>query len=132
MLKIKLARFGKKNQPHYRMVITEAKSKRDGKYVEKIGHYAPTQTPKILEINVKRYEYWIGQGAVPTETVASLFKRYQTGSPFPAKKKKPSKKQKAKLAEKTQEKEVAESKKPESKTEVKTEKEVKKQTEEKK
>ena len=99
MLKIKLARFGKKNQPHYRMVITEAKSKRDGKYVEKIGHYAPAQTPKILEINTQRYEYWISQGAVPTETVASLFKRYQSGKPFPPKKKKLSKKAKAKLAE---------------------------------
>jgi len=108
MLKIKLARFGKKNQPHYRMVVTEAKSKRDGKYVEKIGHYAPAQTPKILEIDVKRYNYWVSQGATPTDTVAALFKRYQSGKPFPPKKKKLSKKAKAKLAEADKEKETKE------------------------
>jgi len=48
MLKIKLIRFGKKNQPHYRIVIQEARTKRDGKYTAKLGHYAPAQKPKIL------------------------------------------------------------------------------------
>lgn len=96
MLKIKLARFGKKNQPHYRFVVNEARSKRDGKYVAKIGHYAPTQTPKILEINVEEYKTWVAKGAQPTPTVANLFDRYQSGNPFPAKKAKPSKKSIAK------------------------------------
>ena len=113
MLKIKLARFGKKHQPHYRMVVTEARSKRDGKYVEKVGHYAPTQTPKILEINVVRYQYWVDKGAIPTETVAGLFKRYRSGNPFPPKKKKLSKKAKAKLKEAS-----AETQKADNKTEV--------------
>ena len=96
MLKIKLARFGKKDQPHYRIVVTEARSKRDGKYVESIGHYAPSQTTKILEVNIDAYNGWIAKGAQPTPTVDGLVKRFQTGSPFPAKPKALSKKAKAK------------------------------------
>jgi len=96
MLKIKLVRFGKRNQPHYRIVIQEARTKRDGKYTAKIGHYAPTQNPKILEINLEEYKKWLVKGAQPTETVASLAKRFESGNPFPEKKKGLSKKQIAK------------------------------------
>lgn len=96
MLKVKLARFGKKGQPFYRIVINEARDKRDGKYIEKVGHYAPTQTPKVLEVDVERYQYWLSKGAQPTETVAALVTRFQSGNPFPAKSVKLSKKAKAK------------------------------------
>lgn len=92
MLKIKLARIGKKNQPHYRFVVSEARSKRDSGYIANIGHYAPTQTPKVLEINVEEYQSWLSKGAQPTPTVAGLFARFQSGNPFPPKKAKPSKK----------------------------------------
>lgn len=96
MLKIKLARFGKKKQPHYRIVVNEARDKRDGKYVEAIGHYAPTMTPKVLTIDMVKYEDWRKKGAQPTETVAALVTRYQSGDPFPPKQARPSKKAKAK------------------------------------
>jgi small subunit ribosomal protein S16 len=99
MLKIKLARFGKKNQPHYRFVVNEARDKRDGSYVAEIGHYAPTQTPKQLVIDVEAYKSWVAKGAQPTETVAQLFARFESGNPFPEKAKKPSKKAMAKAAE---------------------------------
>ena len=95
MLKIKLARFGKKHQAHYRIVVNEARDKRDGKYVALIGHYSPV-VPKKLEIDVKVYEAWLKKGAKPTETVAALFKRFQSGNPFPVKKAGISKKAKAK------------------------------------
>ncbi len=100
MLKIKLARFGKTKQPHYRIVVNEARDKRDGRYVELLGHYAPTQTPKLLQINVAEYEAWLVKGAQPTETVAALFTRFKSGNPFPAHKAKPSRKAvaKAKMA----------------------------------
>lgn len=98
MLKIKLARFGKRGQPHYRIVVNEARSKRDGKYVAALGHYAPTQTPKLLEIDVAAFKDWVAKGAQPTETVANLFERFQSGTPFPAKKARPSKKAVAKAA----------------------------------
>ncbi len=95
MLKIKLARFGKKHQAHYRIVVNEARDKRDGKYAALLGHYSPV-VPKKLEIDVKAYEEWVKKGAQPTETVAALFKRFQSGNPFPVKKAGPSKKAKVK------------------------------------
>lgn len=96
MLKIKLARFGKKHQAHYRIVVNEARDKRDGQYTALLGHYSPV-VPKKLEIDVKAFEEWVKKGAQPTETVAALFKRFQSGTPFPVKKAGISKKAKAKL-----------------------------------
>jgi len=99
MLKIKLARFGKKNQAHYRIVVNEARDRRDGKYVALLGHYSPTYQPKVLELDLKAYESWIAKGAQPTETVAALYKRVKSGKLFPEKKAKLSKKAQAKLKE---------------------------------
>lgn len=96
MLKIKLARFGKRNQPHYRIVVNEARSKRDGQYTALLGHYAPTQTPKILSLDLKQYQEWIQKGAQPTPTVANLAKRAASENPFPERPAKPSKKALAK------------------------------------
>ncbi|PIR61341.1 MAG: 30S ribosomal protein S16 [Candidatus Pacebacteria bacterium CG_4_10_14_0_8_um_filter_43_12] len=96
MLKIKLARFGKKNQPHYRVVVTEGKSKRDGQYKAQVGRYVPTANPKVLEIDMAEFEAWVKKGAQPTETVQGLFDRLKSGNPFPAKKARPSKKAMAK------------------------------------
>lgn len=102
MLKIKLARFGKRNQPHYRIVVNEARDKRDGSYVESIGHYAPTTTPKLLEIDLDAYKRWLEKGAQPTDTVARLVKRFESGTPFPEKPKKPNKKAQARAAAETE------------------------------
>lgn len=98
MLKVKLARVGKKNQPHFRIVVNEARDKRDGSYVALLGHYAPSQQPKVLEVNVEEYKKWLAKGAQPTETVAALVSRFESGNPFPPKKAQLSKKAKAKLA----------------------------------
>ena len=97
MLKIKLARFGKRNQPHYRIVVNEARDKRDGKYVALLGHYSPSYQPKVLEVDTKAYEEWLTKGAQPTDTVAALYKRFKSGKPFPEKKARLSKKAQAKL-----------------------------------
>jgi small subunit ribosomal protein S16 len=96
MLKIKLARFGKKKQPHYRIVVNEARDKRDGRSVDTIGQYAPTLTPKILNVDMAKYQDWLKKGAQPTDTVQALIARVESGNPFPAKKAKLSKKAKAK------------------------------------
>ncbi len=98
MLKIKLARFGKKKQPHYRIVVNEARDKRDGKYVDIVGHYEPSLTPKTLEIDMPKVEEWLKKGAQPTDTVGSLITRFKSGNPFPAKTAQLSKKAKAKAA----------------------------------
>ncbi len=110
MLKIKLARFGKKKQPVYRIVLAEARSKRDGKYLESIGYYAPTQNPKVLKVDLKAYDEWISKGAKPTDTVASLVHRFRNNIPF-VKKKKLSKKAKEKLKQQ-QEQKQSQSEKP--------------------
>jgi len=118
MLKIKLARFGKRKQPHYRIVINEARDKRDGSYVVSIGTYAPTQVPKILQVDMEAYKAWLVKGAQPTETVAALIARFETGTPFPPKKPQLSKKAKAKLVAAKELDEQAAAAKEEAKKEV--------------
>jgi small subunit ribosomal protein S16 len=76
MLRIKLARFGKTGQPSYRIVITEKRDKRDGKYVAQVGFYNPISTPKEIRFEKEAYEAWIAKGAQPTDTVASLYKKF--------------------------------------------------------
>ncbi len=75
MLKIKLAHTGKKNFPSYRIVVQEARSKRDGKVVEVLGYYRPLDVPPALHIDKPRFKEWIEQGARPTETVYHLSKK---------------------------------------------------------
>jgi len=72
MLTIKLARYGKKHQPHYRVVVAEARSKREGKAVAILGFWNPKE--KRVKIDKKAYEKWRQQGAQPTESVAKLVK----------------------------------------------------------
>ena len=104
MLKIKLTRLGKKKEPRYRIVVNEARDKRDGIYVAQVGLYQPAQTPKVLNFDVQAYQDWLKKGAQPTPTVAFLFERFQSGNPFPEKQPKLSKKAKAKLAQAKEEK----------------------------
>ena len=77
MLKIRLRRPGKtvKGRTHYKIVVCEAKYPRESKFVAQIGFYNPTE--KLLQMEIPEYESWIKKGAKPTETVASLFKRYK-------------------------------------------------------
>ena len=102
MLKIKLARFGKRKQPHYRIVINEARDRRD-KSVEVIGNYAPTTVPKTLVVDIEKYEAWLKKGAQPTDTVLALVNRFKSGTAFPEKKPHLSKKAKAKAAKAAEE-----------------------------
>lgn len=75
MLKIKLFRTGKKNQPLYRIVVAEAKSKRDGKYTDLLGTYNPLQNPPVFDLDMEKYTNWVKKGAQPTETVRKLAKK---------------------------------------------------------
>ena len=75
MLKIKLSRTGKKDQPHYRIVVAEAKSKRDGKTTDILGSYNPNVTPKEIVLDTKKYNNWIEKGAQPTNTVRNLYNK---------------------------------------------------------
>jgi len=74
MLAISLMRMGAKGKPFYRLVVKEKRSKRDGAYIENVGTYNPMTDPAEVELKHDRIQYWIGVGAKPTETVASLIK----------------------------------------------------------
>jgi len=78
MVKLKLTRAGRTGIPFYRIVAVEAKTRRDGKYIEKLGIYNPAASPKVLEIDLEKFDAWIKKGAQPTDTVASLAKRLRS------------------------------------------------------
>lgn len=75
MLKIKLSQVGKKHERSYRIVVAEARSKRDGKIVEKIGHYNPRAKENQLTINKKRAAYWQEKGAQMTSSVRKILEK---------------------------------------------------------
>jgi small subunit ribosomal protein S16 len=72
LLKIRLARVGKKKQPVYRVVIADARSARDSGVIEIIGHYNPRSQPKVIEIDGDKAREWMRKGAQPTEVVSRL------------------------------------------------------------
>ena len=71
-VKIRLKRMGKKKQPTYRVVVADARSPRDGRFIESIGRYDPRPSPSVVEIDNERATYWLGNGAQPTERVQKL------------------------------------------------------------
>ena len=75
MLVIRLRRAGSKNRPFFRVVVTEARSARDGRFVEVLGHYNPRTKPERLEVNRERLEHWMKAGAQPSDTVRTLVDR---------------------------------------------------------
>ena len=72
MLKMRLARFGKKKQPTYRVVIADARATRDGAVVDVIGHYNPRTEPSTIEIDGDKARDWLHKGAQPTDRVSRL------------------------------------------------------------
>jgi small subunit ribosomal protein S16 len=74
MVKIRLMRVGKRKQPSYRVVVADARSPRDGRIIESIGHYQPRQDPSVVQIDEDRALYWLGQGAQPSDQVRQLLR----------------------------------------------------------
>lgn len=72
MVKIRLKRMGKRNRPSYRIVIADAHSPRDGKFIEAIGYYDPIPNPAIINVDLEKAKEWIQKGAQPTDTVKRL------------------------------------------------------------
>lgn len=73
-VKIRLKRLGKIRSPHYRIVVADSRTKRDGRVIEEIGRYIPTENPSFIEVNSERAQYWLSVGAQPTEQVTALLK----------------------------------------------------------
>jgi small subunit ribosomal protein S16 len=73
-VKIRLKRLGKIRAPYYRIVVADSRTKRDGRVIEEIGKYHPTEEPSLIEVDSSRAQYWLSVGAQPTEQVTALLK----------------------------------------------------------
>lgn len=73
-VKIRLKRLGKIRAPYYRIVVADSRTKRDGRVIEEIGKYHPTEEPSFIEVDSERAQYWLGVGAQPTEQVLAILK----------------------------------------------------------
>lgn len=76
-VKIRLQRFGTKKKPYYRVVATDSRNKRDGRFIEQVGTYDPMRKPHVTNFKMDRVEHWISVGAQPSDTVASLLRRHR-------------------------------------------------------
>jgi small subunit ribosomal protein S16 len=73
-VKIKLKRLGKIRSPHYRIIVADARTRRDGRAIEEIGLYHPVQNPSLIEVDSERAQHWLSVGAQPTEPVLAILK----------------------------------------------------------
>jgi len=76
-IKIRLRRTGRKKQPSYRLVVTDVRSPRDGKFIEIVGHFKPLMNPPIVQVDMEKIKSWIQKGAKPTETVQNLLRDFE-------------------------------------------------------
>jgi len=79
-VRVRLTRVGGKKNPIWRVVVTDQRSPRDGRFIEAIGHYNPRTEPSTIQIDDERMEHWLARGAQPTNTVKKLIKARQTAS----------------------------------------------------
>lgn len=75
MVKIRLRRVGANKQPSYRLVVADSRAPRDGRFIEIVGFFNPRTEPPTVEIDAGRVQYWLSQGAQPSEAVARLLKQ---------------------------------------------------------
>ncbi len=76
-VKMRLTRGGAKKRPYYRIVVTDSRSRRESHFCDDIGYYDPLTNPPTVEIKMDRVEHWTNKGALPTDTVARLIRRYK-------------------------------------------------------
>lgn len=74
MLTIRMARGGAKKRPFYNIVVTDSRNPRDGRFIERVGFYNPVSKPSELRLDKERIQYWLSQGAQPSESVANFIK----------------------------------------------------------
>ena len=105
-VKLRLTRMGKKKQPTYRVVAIDSRTKRDGEYIELIGTYNPLTKPATVKLNEKVALKWLGNGAIPSDTVKNLFREAGIMKKFADSKVKPSTKEKKETVKKEVKKET--------------------------
>ena len=84
MLVIRMTRVGAKKKPYYRVVVTEARSAREGSFIESVGAYYPRTRPARVEINKERLQHWIAKGAKPSDSVRTLLRKHLSRDLTPA------------------------------------------------
>ena len=86
MLSIRMTRVGSKKKPYYRVVVTEARSKRQSEFIETLGTYNPRTKPAQVAVNKERVQHWLGKGARPSDSVRTLLAKHVTKdlTPVPA------------------------------------------------
>jgi small subunit ribosomal protein S16 len=77
MVTIRLARYGAKKKPFYRIVVADSRSPRDGRFIDLLGIYDPKKNPAVVQFKTEKLNQWLQQGAQPSETVAQLIKKAQ-------------------------------------------------------
>jgi small subunit ribosomal protein S16 len=84
MVVIRLRRAGSKKRPFFRVVVTDSRAARDSSFVEILGHYNPRTKPALVQVNQERVDFWLKQGAQPSDTVRTLIKNHLTPAPVAA------------------------------------------------
>lgn len=87
-VKIRLNRLGAKKNPYYRIVVADSRAPRDGRFIEILGNYDPSQTPALVNVDEEKVLDWMRKGAQPTDTVRSLFSKQGIMAKFAESKKK--------------------------------------------
>ena len=87
MVKIRLKRMGAHKKPFYRIVVADSRNARNGRFIEEIGHYDPLKEPPVIKVNSERAEYWLSQGAQPTDVVKAILKKAVDEKPAKAQEK---------------------------------------------
>jgi len=77
---IRMQRAGSRNHPTYRLVVTDSRNRRDGRFIEKVGYYNPRSNPVLLQIDAERVKFWVDRGAKPSDSVAALLKHQEAGT----------------------------------------------------
>ena len=78
-VKIRLARHGSKKRPYYRVVVSDSRSPRDGRFIEQVGRYNPLTNPKVIDLDLEKINEWKAKGAQPTDAVAALIRAAEAG-----------------------------------------------------
>jgi small subunit ribosomal protein S16 len=84
MVRLRLTRMGRKKHPFYRIVAADSRAPRDGRFIEALGYYDPMKQPADIRLDLGRVDYWLGVGASPSDTVASIIKRHRGVGQAPA------------------------------------------------
>ena len=81
MVRLRLTRLGAKKRPFYRIIAADARSPRDGRFIEQLGYYDPMKDPFDLKLDLGRVDHWLSVGAQPTDTVSRLIERARKATP---------------------------------------------------